>query len=61
MTVLQISLLILWSLPWKGVALWRAARRKDRWRFVLLLVVQSVGLLEIFYIFVISKPKSLPE
>jgi hypothetical protein len=50
-------LLVLWVLPWKGVALWKAARQEQKWWFIPLLVINTVGLLEIFYIFVFSKAK----
>lgn len=46
-----ILLVVLWSLPWKGVALWKAARLGDKLWFVVLLVVNTVGLLEIYYIY----------
>jgi hypothetical protein len=47
-----------WTLPWKGVALWRAARLNDRWWFVALFVLQTLAILEILYIFVFSKRKT---
>ena len=54
MLALSVALL-LWSLPWKGIALWKAARR-DQWLwYVILLVVNTVGLLEIAYIFMFSR------
>ena len=49
-----IGLLVLWSVVWKGVALWRAARRAEVGWFVVLLVVNTAGILEILYIFVFS-------
>ncbi len=52
-----ILLLTLWTIPWKGVALWKSARRGEKWWFVMLLLVNTVGLLEILYIFVFSKKK----
>lgn len=51
----------LWSLPWKGWALWRAARRDDLLWFVALLVVNTLGILDILYIFVIGKDKPRPR
>ena len=54
-----ILLVILWTLPWKGVALWKSARLKDKWWFIALLVVNTLGLLEILYIFIFSKRKTL--
>ena len=49
--------LILWSLFWKGIALWHAGRRGQPWWFVVLLVVNTVGILEIVYVFAILKIK----
>lgn len=49
-------LLALWTLPWKGVALWKAARRGSKPWFVALLVLNTLAILEILYIFVFSKP-----
>lgn len=50
-------LAVLWSIPWKGIALWKSAHRKEKWWFITLLVVNTFGLLEILYIFVFSKKK----
>jgi hypothetical protein len=52
-----ILLSILWTIPWKGVALWRAARNTHRWWFVILLVVNTLAILEIIYIFGFSREK----
>lgn len=46
---------LVWSLVWKGSALWRAAGQKDKVWFVILLLVNTVGLLEIFYLYVWPK------
>ncbi len=47
--------LVLWSLVWKGFALWRAATRRDKVWFIVLLILNTAGLLEILYLFVFSK------
>lgn len=52
-------LLIIWSLVWKGWALWTAARKGSKSWFVALLIVNTLGILEILYIYVFSK-KSEP-
>lgn len=49
---------IIWSLAWKGVALWRSARESRLGWFSAILVIQSLGLLEIIYIFLISEEKN---
>jgi len=53
-----LLLIILWTLPWKGVALWKSARLKDKWWFIALLVINTLGILEILYIFLFSKKVS---
>lgn len=50
-------LLIAWSAVWKGMALWRAARNHHLAWFVAMLVVNTVGILEIIYIVYFSKKK----
>ncbi len=45
----------LWSVFWKGLALWRAARNGEKYWFIGLLVINTVGLLEILYLFVFTK------
>lgn len=52
-----ILLIALWVLPWKGVALWRAARNNHKKWFVALLVVNTLAVLEAIYIFIFSKKK----
>ncbi len=55
-----IPLIILWTLPWKGVALWRAAGNKQLWWFVALFLLNTLAILEIIYIFGFSRKKSAP-
>lgn len=52
-----MMLLALWTIPWKGAALWKASRRNEKWWFIALLLINTLGLLEIIYIFVFSKNK----
>jgi len=51
-------LLTVWSLIWKGVALWRSAKNNQRDWFIALLIISTFGILEIIYIFYFSKPKA---
>lgn len=53
-----LSLVLLWSLPWKGVALWKAARTEQKKWFIALFLMNTVGILEILFIFYFSKRKS---
>lgn len=50
-----IILMVLWVLPWKGVALWKAAKRGERGWFIVFLILNTLALLEIIYLFVIIK------
>lgn len=52
---LIIILVAIWTIPWKGVALWRAARNESRGWFIILLLFNTLAILEILYIFVFSK------
>jgi hypothetical protein len=42
---------------WKGLALWHAARRGEHWWFVAILLINTIGILEIIYLFFIAKLK----
>jgi hypothetical protein len=55
-----LPLLIIWTIPWKGVALWRSARNHQTAWFIVLLVVNTLAILEIIYIFAFSKKKDSP-
>jgi len=50
--------LIVWTLVWKGIALWKSAKNNSAPWFVVLLLVNTVGILEILYIFFFSKKKA---
>jgi len=51
----------IWTIPWKGVALWRAAKNKSVAWFVVLLIINTLGILDIMYIFVFSKKKDATQ
>lgn len=52
--------ILVWTLPWKGVALWRAARADSRNWFVWLFILNTFAILEILYIFIFSKKREAP-
>lgn len=43
-------LIAFWDIIWKGIGLWKAARNSQKYWFVAILFVNSVGLLPILYI-----------
>ncbi len=49
--------LYLWSILWKGLALWKASGLKQRNWFVAILVLNTIGILEIAYLFFFAKKK----
>lgn len=51
------ALLALWTVLWKGWALWKSARLNDQKWFVALLIFQTLAILDIIYIFIFSKRK----
>ena len=58
---LLLYLIILWVLPWKGIALWRAGRNSHKKWFIVLLVLNTLAIVEIVYIFFFSKKKPTEE
>ena len=46
---------VLWSITWKGLALWRASKNDSKPWFVALLVINTAGILEILYLFFFGK------
>jgi hypothetical protein len=55
---LFLGLLAAWSLFWKGWGLWRSARLGQKKWFVAILILNTVGILEILYIYVFSRKHS---
>jgi methionyl-tRNA synthetase len=54
---LILFLILLWILPWKGVALWKSARNGHKKWFIVLFLLNTLAILEIIYIFYFSKPE----
>ncbi|WP_048182545.1 DUF5652 family protein [Methanosarcina siciliae] len=52
-----ILILVLWELFWKGIALWKAARESQRYWFIAILILNTVGILPILYIFLFKEGK----
>ncbi len=55
-----IALLIIWSITWKGLALWRAAERREKLWFIFFLLVHTLGIVEMIYIFIIARDRKVP-
>lgn len=52
-----VVLLLLWSIFWKGLALWHAAKRGEKIWFIVFLLLNTVGVVEILYLVFVAKIK----
>ena len=50
-----LIVILIWSTAWKLLALWKSARKSHLVWFIVLGLVNLVGILEILYIFVFSE------
>jgi len=50
-----IIIAIIWSIFWKGLALWKSAQRGDAIWFIIFLIINTLGILEILYLYIFSK------
>ena len=48
--LILILLTIIWSFFWKGLSLWRAAKLNQKYWFVIILIINTLGILEIIYL-----------
>jgi len=53
-----LPFLILWEGFWKGLALWHSGRRGQSLWFVIMIVVNSIGILPIIYLFAVARLKA---
>lgn len=50
-----ILIVALWSIVWKGLALWRAAKLGSKGWFIALMILNTAGILEIIYLLATNK------
>ena len=50
-----LLVLTIWTVFWKGVSMWHAARKKNGTWFVILLIFNTVGILDLYYLFGVEK------
>lgn len=57
-TIVPFGFLIVWSLVWKALALWRAAKEDNKYWYIAMIVLNNTaGILEIAYLFFFAKEK----
>lgn len=54
-----LLLAIIWTLIWKGVALWKAGQNGHKSWFIVLLLLNTLGILDIVYIVWFAQKKTL--
>ncbi len=52
-----LIVVMIWVLPWKGYSLWLAAHNSQKKWFIILLVFNTLAILDIIYIFFVNKKK----
>ena len=57
-TATILIILAIWDLAWKGVSLWKASKNNSMPWFIALLVLNTIGILPIIYVFFFSKKKN---
>jgi hypothetical protein len=56
-----IYAIVTWTLPWKGIALWKAAKNGSKVWFVILFLINTLAILDIVYIVFIGKEEKKEE
>ena len=56
-----LIILLIWGLFWKGMALWKSARSGDKVWFIVFLLANTLGILEILYIYLFSKKEKVKK
>ena len=54
-------LVLIWSVVWKGLALWKSARNKHLVWFVFILIINSFGILSIIYLMIHMEKKKITK
>jgi methionyl-tRNA synthetase len=50
-----LIVIVIWSAIWKLIALWKSARKGHIVWFIVLAIVNTVGILEILYVYIFSE------
>ncbi|MFH1789516.1 MAG: DUF5652 family protein [bacterium] len=56
-TWIILMLIALWVIPWKAVALWKSARNNQKGWFVVLMLLNTIAIVDAIYIFIFSDKK----
>jgi len=53
-----LIIILLWTIVWKLIAMWKAAKKKSIVWFIALALLNTIGILPILYIYVFSEIKT---
>lgn len=53
--IVLLVIAAIWSIIWKGIGMWKAARKDHLVWFIVFLIVNTLGILEILYIYIFSE------
>ena len=56
-----LAIAVIWTMVWKGIALWRAGRNGNMVWFIVMFILNTLGIVEIVYIFVFSRRKEMQQ
>ncbi len=57
-----LILLLVWTLAWKGLALWKSSKNNHLYVFIILLILNTAGIGEIIYLgYMYFKNKNTPK
>jgi uncharacterized membrane protein len=54
-----IIILMIWETVWKFLGMWRAAKNNSKAWFIVIGIINTIGILPILYLYVFSKDKKL--
>lgn len=54
---LLVILAIVWTLLWKVYSVWTASKKNDKKWFVALVILNTLGILDMIYVFGVAKKK----
>lgn len=57
-SIVLLIVLLVWTAVWKGIALWRAGRNNQLPWFLVIMVLNTAGILEIIYLTFFAKTKN---
>lgn len=57
MNPVVLIILVIWSVIWKGMALWKSSRQNQLTWFIFILILNTAGILPIIYLAFFQKSK----